>query len=288
MIMANSTLIQFPISRMIKRWGIYADPHANLPALKAGLKKMDELGVEAKVCLGDTVGYGFWPNECIALQREHQVATIAGNHDLALLTGIDPEKSSPRANFVLDWTRRNITQESLQYLRVLYYSLFNLPFDNVHSRLESPFKGTFRQNGFYATFRNMRSNLCFVGHGHRPYLAQKLEGSQNIDPAKVSTTEDRLGAKVDSPIGFSSTFSLDPHEVYVVNPGAIGIPNRIEIAAATFIIYDIEAQTIVFHAAEYNIEEVYAKIRATVECPPDIQEALIHGFTPNTVTVQLA
>src|SRR5207253_880122 len=86
--MAHITIIGGPwpsynvgsLERVV-RIGVVADVHSNLPALRAVLDNMGT--VDALWCLGDFVGYGPWPNECVELLRQLGVEAIAGNHDLA-------------------------------------------------------------------------------------------------------------------------------------------------------------------------------------------------------------
>ena len=65
------------------RYAILSDIHGNLEALDTVLADIDARGVDAMVCLGDFVGYGAAPNECIAALRPRIEAAVAGNHDLA-------------------------------------------------------------------------------------------------------------------------------------------------------------------------------------------------------------
>ncbi len=63
------------------RIALFSDIHANLPALEACLKSMDEKKPDAIYCLGDLVGYNIWPNEVINVIRKRGIPTIAGNYD---------------------------------------------------------------------------------------------------------------------------------------------------------------------------------------------------------------
>ncbi len=63
------------------RIALFSDVHANLPAMEACLKSIDEQHVDAVYCLGDLVGYNVWPNEVINLVRKRGIPTIAGNYD---------------------------------------------------------------------------------------------------------------------------------------------------------------------------------------------------------------
>src|SRR5262245_27428359 len=84
-------------------WAIISDVHGNLEALRAVLADIDRQPIERIVCLGDTVGYGPNPCECLDLVRERCAVTIRGNHDQAAM--FDPEGFSPPAFRAVCWTR---------------------------------------------------------------------------------------------------------------------------------------------------------------------------------------
>ncbi len=63
----------------MNRIAIFSDIHANLPALQAVLKDLDQRGIKERYCLGDLVGYGTFPNEVIELIRDKQIPTVMGN-----------------------------------------------------------------------------------------------------------------------------------------------------------------------------------------------------------------
>ena len=84
------------------RIGIVSDIHSNLPALEAVLQDMG--AVDRLLCLGDFVGYGPWPNECVDLLRDRGVISIAGNHDLAAIGALTTEDFNQEAAFASAWT----------------------------------------------------------------------------------------------------------------------------------------------------------------------------------------
>ena len=71
------------------RIAVLSDIHSNLQALTAVWARMDELGIESVFCLGDVVGYGAKPVECLAMIRDNNVRTVQGNHD-ALISESGP------------------------------------------------------------------------------------------------------------------------------------------------------------------------------------------------------
>src|SRR5438128_13564 len=96
------------------RIAVVSDIHSNLTALEAVLKSMGS--VDAVWCLGDFVGYGPWPNECISLLRAHDVQAIAGNHDLAAIGTITTEDFNSAAAVATDWTSKQLSKDSRAFL----------------------------------------------------------------------------------------------------------------------------------------------------------------------------
>ncbi len=95
------------------------DIHANLPALEAVLGASEAAGVEEIWCLGDVVGYGVEPDACTDLVRERCSVCLSGNHDIAVLGGLDIAAFSEAAAAAVEWTRGNVTERTLEFLREL-------------------------------------------------------------------------------------------------------------------------------------------------------------------------
>lgn len=97
--------------------GVVSDIHSNLPALEAALADMGT--VDALWCLGDFVGYGPWPNECIDLLRARGAVAIAGNHDLAATGAIPTYNFNSQAAEAAEWTGRHLRSDCAAYLKSL-------------------------------------------------------------------------------------------------------------------------------------------------------------------------
>src|SRR5438128_7341773 len=102
------------------RYAVFTDVHANLEALEAVLAKLDELAQQEPIdqfwFLGDLVGYGPNPNECITLLRKHTDVIIAGNHDWAAVGKIDLDDFSAAARISAEWTAEQLTPEHRTFL----------------------------------------------------------------------------------------------------------------------------------------------------------------------------
>ena len=96
---------------------VITDIHANLPALEAVLASDRSAGVEEIWCLGDVVGYGAEPDACAELVRERCAVCLVGNHDLAVLGGLDISSFSEAAAEAVEWTREQSASATLEFLR---------------------------------------------------------------------------------------------------------------------------------------------------------------------------
>jgi predicted phosphodiesterase len=101
------------------RVALLSDVHGNLPAFRAVVEDLRGTEPEAVWCLGDLVGYGAQPDECVALAREECDLCLAGNHDLVVRGDLDIAEFSPSAAEAALWTREHIAEESLAFLRSL-------------------------------------------------------------------------------------------------------------------------------------------------------------------------
>jgi predicted phosphodiesterase len=99
------------------RIALLSDVHGNLPAFRAILDDVEAASVDEVWCLGDLVGYGAQPDDCVALARERCDLCLAGNHDLVVTGDIDIAEFSRPAAEAARWTREVITSEALDFLR---------------------------------------------------------------------------------------------------------------------------------------------------------------------------
>src|SRR6266576_370398 len=101
------------------RIALFSDVHGNLPAFEAVLADIEKEGVDARWCLGDLVGYGAQPNECVALAKESCDLCLIGNHDLVVTGNLAIEEFSMHAAIAATWTKEIIEKEALDYLNTL-------------------------------------------------------------------------------------------------------------------------------------------------------------------------
>jgi diadenosine tetraphosphatase ApaH/serine/threonine PP2A family protein phosphatase len=176
------------------RYAVFTDIHANLEALEAILAKIDEIAktepIDGIWFLGDLVGYGPNPNECILKLRERTDIIIAGNHDWAAVGKIDLEDFSAAARISAEWTAEHLTTEHRDFLANLPERLDTEDVTLVHG---SPFGPLWE----YLTsevlaersFQYFSSRYCFVGHTHVPVIFQQPDAIANTPTLPLTDTE---------------------------------------------------------------------------------------------------
>ena len=181
-------------SEINMRYAIFSDIHANLEALEAVLAKIDELAQEEPIdqiwFLGDLVGYGPDPNECIAKLRERTDVIIAGNHDWAAVSKIDLEDFSAAARISAEWTAEQLTEEHRTFLANLPERIEIGECTIVHG---SPFGPLWE----YLTsdilaersFQYFNTRYCFVGHTHVPVIFQQPDTLANTPTLPLASVE---------------------------------------------------------------------------------------------------
>ena len=178
---------------------LFSDIHANLPALEACFKSIDEQKPDAVYCLGDLVGYNIWPNEVVNEIRKRGIPTIAGNYDqgIGLMSDecgcaykTEPEKDMGKIS--ISYTNHLVTPVERKYLRTLP-SHINLEFQLNHDKFNlllvhgSPRKINeylFEDREEKSTIRILEQAnadiLCF-GHTHKPYHRIFNTGTEGKD-----------------------------------------------------------------------------------------------------------
>lgn len=172
------------------RYAIFTDIHANLEALEAVLAKIDQIAEDDPIdqiwFLGDLVGYGPNPNECIEKLRERTDVMIAGNHDWAAVGKIDLDDFSEAARISAEWTAKQLTEEHRTFLTNLPERLEKGDCTLVHG---SPFGPLWE----YLTsevlaersFQHFSTRFCIVGHTHVPVIFQQPDEIANSPTAPL-------------------------------------------------------------------------------------------------------
>lgn len=224
------------------KFAIIADIHANLEALEAVLADARAQQVTHYACLGDVVGYNANPKECLDIIRGMRMPCVKGNHDEYCSTNGPLEGFNPAAAQAVEWTRRQLSEEDRQWLRDLKYMRLVTSFSIVHATLDAPQRWgyVFDKLAAAASLTYQNTSVCFFGHTHVP----------------VAFVRDSVVRG-----GSYSKFKVEPGKKYFVNVGSVG-QSRDGVPKATYVIYDLDNQTIELRRLDYDIAKAKAKILA--------------------------
>jgi predicted phosphodiesterase len=223
------------------RLALISDIHANLGALDATLADIARQSVDRIVCLGDIVGYNRDAAECIDLVRQANCICVAGNHDLAVCGRITTEHFSKAAARAAEWTRRQLSQDDLDFLAglpvktvieghlVAVHGALH-PDENCESvRLDNDDN---RLLSFIALMSHSSgARICAFGHTHRAVVYE-----WGYDRAIVRPEKD---------------VQLDDNAFYLINPGTIGEPRAFD-RRASYMVLDLARGNAELHYVEYD------------------------------------
>jgi predicted phosphodiesterase len=223
------------------RYAIFGDIHGNWEALQTVLKDAQENGVDKYVCLGDIVGYNASPTECLEQVLDLGCPVVRGNHDHYCSYDSDLSDFHPLAAKVIAWTRDQLSDEHLDYLRSLRYSQTVGGFTIVHSTLDMPEKWgyVFEELEAETHFSYQTTSVCFHGHTHVPLFFEK-------------------GASIRR--DFYDELKLTLGKKYFINVGSVGQPRDGDPRAA-YVIYDTKTKEVKLRRLEYDIAAAQKKIR---------------------------
>ncbi len=163
--------------------GIVSDIHGNLEAFEAVLVEGFRRGVDRWYCLGDVVGYGADPNECVDLARECCAVTLLGNHDEMAVESADASTFNSLAAEAIAWTRRTLTDASRSFLTGLPYRHEEGAATFVHAAPNDPGGWGYIDDEIAArkNAAGFSTRVCFTGHSHCPAV---FDVSAENAPAK--------------------------------------------------------------------------------------------------------
>ncbi|MFN3333407.1 MAG: metallophosphoesterase family protein [Caldilinea sp.] len=262
---------------------VISDIHANLAALETVLSDA-EGRYDTIWCLGDVVGYGPKPNECVEIIRERAELCVMGNHDWAVLDkpGINVDDFNPQARHAVLWTRHQLREENRRYLDQLPFTPVNptgapdilithaSPREPVWEYILTP--SVALEN--FSAFDDM---ICLVGHTHKPaiyrwhFFESFAEGSEAHDLQGMATV-DYLQPPADS----SLYLDVSPTHRLILNPGSVGQP-RDNDARAAYAILDLDAMTFTHVRVPYPVELTQSQMRAA-KLPKRLVDRLSFGW----------
>ena len=226
------------------RYALIADIHANLTAFTAVLDDIKlKGGVEEIWCLGDVVGYGPDPHQCVELLRQYNHVCVAGNHDWAAIGKLDTSNFNPDAAVACRWTAQQLTPEDVKYLESLPLVTQKDNFTLVHGSPREPiWEYLMSTSSAKENFAYFQSPFCLVGHSHVPLAF-------------------RYGDD-----GVCSFSSFSPYaglilgrNRLIVNPGGVGQP-RDGDPRASYAIYDSERKMVRLYRVPYDIDATQVRM----------------------------
>jgi diadenosine tetraphosphatase ApaH/serine/threonine PP2A family protein phosphatase len=152
------------------RIAIISDIHGNVEALETALSHIKSNAVDSIYCLGDIVGYGANPAECIDIVQDITSGVVLGNHDEAVFKSGAEDHFSQFAAQAVQWTRSKLSDTHIAFLKSLPLRISIHDMLMVHSAPGSPEAWKYIFNSMDAASQkdNFTERLCFIGHSHIP------------------------------------------------------------------------------------------------------------------------
>lgn len=246
---------------IISRYLIIADVHANLEALNAVIAAAAPF--EQLWCLGDLVGYGPNPNECIDAIRRYNHVVVAGNHDWVACGKRTAAGFNPHAAYAAQWTATQLNAETRRFLLELPEVAKAEDFLLVHGSPRAPTQEyLFRAIEAGKCFPHFATSYCLVGHTHVPCAFIEAGREPSSDVYEVALQPDE-------------PLPLDGRVRMIINPGSVGQPRDYHPQAA-FGIYDTGSREFQLHRAAYDMAATQQKMRAA-DLPEPLIERLAFG-----------
>ncbi|MDE2428716.1 MAG: metallophosphoesterase family protein [Burkholderiales bacterium] len=239
------------------------DLHANREAVSACLAHAERQNVTKYAFLGDLVGYGAdpaWVMETVMDYVKRGAWVLMGNHDAGVLQD-DRQGMNPVARQVVEWTRSQLSNEQLDFIRALPYRIESEDLLFVHANAWAPEKWEYI-DGVMEAMRSMHATkaaITFCGHVHMPTLYHM-------------TMTGKTGEFLPTP---ESSIPLSKQRRWLVIPGSVGQP-RDGNPAACYATFDTETQELTYFRVPYDAEQASQKI-LDAGLPASLAERLLTG-----------
>ncbi len=243
-----------------RRIALLSDVHGNLPAFEAVMRDVDDVGVDLVWFLGDLVGYGAQPDECVALASERCDLCLTGNHDLAVTGALPLDEFSRHARTAAEWTQDHIGTSARAFLDGLETNTEREALGMYHASPRDPvWEYVLSEVAADGCMDEMGPRVGAVGHSHVAlYFTRSGEGARaEGHPAPAGTRADLSAGE------------------WLVNPGGVGQPRDGDPRAAWMLLELPEWQA-TWKRVSYPVDEAAAAIRAA-GLPPTLAERLYYG-----------
>ncbi|XWX03244.1 metallophosphoesterase family protein [Aggregatilineales bacterium SYSU G02658] len=239
---------------------VISDIHANLTAFKTVLD--DARGQWDFVwCLGDVVGYGPDPNECVDLLNTLPHLCLAGNHDWAALGRLDVRTFNTDARRAVEWTQETLKPEAVAYLEALPVTFVIGQYTLVHASPREPVWEYILEPLVAAlNFGHFETPYCLVGHTHQPVIYEQVSVNGDTVPREPR---------------YRQPFTLNGKR-QIINPGSVGQP-RDQNPDAAYALVDLSANTFEHRRIPYDVADVQKRMRQH-GMPERLIARLEHGW----------
>lgn len=243
------------------RVAVISDIHANLPALEAVLSAVDETGVDEVWCLGDAVGYGAQPRQCLELLLDRCAVCLRGNHDLAALGEIDIDTFSPGAASAAIWTRKELGAEGIELLGRLDGSAAEREGIGLyHASPRDPvWEYVIDTELAEDNLSFQKQRISLIGHSHIALYFTRYD-----ETCQISAVLAPEGTRRDLDAGN-----------WLINPGSAGQPRDGDPRSA-WALLDTEDPEVEYRRTAYPVEEA-AEAILDAGLPRDLAERLFLG-----------
>ena len=240
------------------RYGIFGDIHSNIEAFDAVLAALDNESCDELYCLGDVIGYGANPKECLDRIRERRINTVAGNHDLAAVGRFDLSFFNSSAREAAVYAMQKLAPIDLEFLNSLPLTLTTPDFSIVHASPHKPdhFEYIFTVVQAEEAFEAIESPVTFIGHSHVPVIFYR-------DPGKTDYSQDK-------------EFYLRRQRDIIFNCGSVGQP-RDANPDACYVIFDTNVAKMRLERVPYDVDAAASKI-IDADLPMILAERLYKGY----------
>lgn len=237
------------------RVALISDIHANLEALRVVLDDIERAEPDAVFCLGDVVGYGPEPDECVELVEDFCDLVVIGNHDEAAIAGATPATFTPSAAAGIRFAVSRLEDRHVEVMRrwprraawndlLLAHATFG---SRAYEYVNSPAAAS---RAFAGLPRSDAPLIGVIGHTHLP-SAFWTSGAAWSEP----DGED-VGAVA---LPHATRFRLRTDRRHILNPGSVGQP-RDDSPDAAWAMLDTTARTVEVRRAPYDVEATRRKL----------------------------
>jgi len=226
------------------KYGLISDIHANVEAFSVVLGELKAEKVDRFIFLGDIVGYGANPHECLGmlqdLIKDPGCLYVAGNHDSSVCGLSGTENYNPYARESIFWTQHQLDAADMKFLSQMKLVEQEENFTIVHANLINPLGWGYIMDidDAYPNFKLFDDQICFIGHSHKPVV---FAANEIVDWY------------------LKEKFPIEKKHKYIINVGSVGQP-RDGNPKACYGIYDTTTSIIEIKRVSYDIEKAQKKI----------------------------